>query len=75
MPRSFTVRDAEGRAAEGFVVFRVLKIKGVLFSAFGVLAGACSTGFLNSTLEPHLRQVKKHFICFIQKVIVATSQH
>ncbi|ODM98602.1 MFS-type transporter SLC18B1 [Orchesella cincta] len=56
MPRSFTVRDSEGRATEGFGVWKILKVKGMLFAVIGVLTGACSTGFINATLEPHLRQ-------------------
>lgn len=62
MPRSFTVRDAEGRAMEGFSMLKLMKIGGVLFSAGCVFACACSAGFINATLEPHLRQVCLHII-------------
>ncbi|CAL8093269.1 unnamed protein product [Orchesella dallaii] len=56
MPRNFTVRDGDGRATEGFGVFKILRVKGITFAAVGVLTAACSTGFVNATLEPHLRQ-------------------
>lgn len=57
MPRSFTVRDTAGRATEGLAIYKILHIRGVLFSAAGTLAAACTAGFINATLEPHLRQV------------------
>jgi hypothetical protein len=43
--------------SKGYSVFAVLRIPGVMLSAFGVFAAASSTGFINATLEPHIRSV------------------
>ncbi|KAI4465882.1 major facilitator superfamily [Holotrichia oblita] len=42
--------------AIGSSIFRVLKIPGVLLSAFSIIVTSMSIGFLQATLEPHLRQ-------------------
>lgn len=44
-------------AEEGFSIFSVIKIPVVALAAFGVFASASSAGFINATLEPHIRQV------------------
>ncbi|XP_055384964.1 MFS-type transporter SLC18B1-like isoform X2 [Condylostylus longicornis] len=41
---------------KGLSMKSVLKIPGVLVCSFGICATSASIGFLNATLEPHLRQ-------------------
>lgn len=36
-------------------MFEILKIPDIIFSCFGLLATSMSYGFLNATLEPHMR--------------------
>ncbi|KAK9718520.1 Major Facilitator Superfamily [Popillia japonica] len=52
LPKHETGRDH----AIGASIFRVLKIPGVLLSAFSIIVTSMSIGFLQATLEPHLRQ-------------------
>ncbi|KRT86297.1 membrane transporter [Oryctes borbonicus] len=42
--------------AIGSSIFRILKIPGVLLSACSIIVTSMSIGFLQATLEPHLRQ-------------------
>lgn len=37
-------------------MFKALRIPGVLLAAFSIIATSMSIGFLQATLEPHLRQ-------------------
>jgi len=57
MPMIHTQMSADGKATEGYGLFKILKIPGVFVAALSVLICAISAGFLSATLEPHLRPV------------------
>ncbi|KPI93562.1 MFS-type transporter C6orf192 [Papilio xuthus] len=50
--------DDEDLKPTGPTMFTLLKIPGVLLSAISIMSTSLSIGFLQATLEPHLRQFK-----------------
>ncbi|XP_067014420.1 MFS-type transporter SLC18B1 [Anabrus simplex] len=48
--------EAEVNTKEGASLFKVLKIPGVLLASCSIIVTSMSIGFLQATLEPHLRQ-------------------
>lgn len=51
-------------------LFKILKIPGVLLAAVSLIITSMSIGFLQATLEPHLRQVNKSSISYICMKII-----
>jgi len=59
MPKIPAVVTSDGKEADGFGIFSLLKVPAVFLSAVTFCMGSVCSGFLTATLEPHLRQVKK----------------
>lgn len=55
----FDAKIPEESDSSSFSLLSVLKIPGVMLAVFGVFAAASSAGFVNATLEPHIRQVMR----------------
>lgn len=43
---------------DGFGIFSILKVPAVQLAALNIWMATNSIGYLNATLEPHLRQVR-----------------
>jgi hypothetical protein len=58
MPKGQSLAETESKGSAGYGILTILKIPGVFLATMSIIIGACSIGFLSSSLEPHIRQVK-----------------
>jgi len=49
--------DGNRVTSSGFNIFKVLRIPSIALAAFSIFTASASLGYLNATLEPHIRQV------------------
>ena len=60
LPRS---RDATPESAEKPSMISALKVPSIIMACYSVACAAASLGFLQATLEPHLREYKMNAVC------------
>lgn len=64
LPRTKTIKalTETDESSSSFQIFEVLKNGEIALAAFSISAASTSIGYLNSTLEPHIRQVCFDFL-------------
>jgi len=72
MPRGASVSESTEKNGNGFGVFTILKIPGVMIAAFSIINAANSIGFLSSTLEPHIRQVLTYNTTLLAYIVLTS---
>ena len=62
MPKIVSSTESDKEAPKGLL--DILKVPAVLLAALAIINGSITIGFLNSTLEPHIREVKSSLFPF-----------
>jgi MFS family permease len=57
--KGITDSPVDGKISSGFSIFKIMRIPAVALAAFSIFSASTSLGFLNATLEPHVRQVRR----------------
>src|SRR3989442_724152 len=70
LPNGKSMDGGDCKDTEGFGIMSILKLPAVQLAALNIWMATNSIGYLNATLEPHLRQVNMHIMhktfCFTQ---------